>query len=201
MFSDLDKLLNEVDKLNHENLNDVSVHRPIISLIVRGAGMLTPEIVKYSINNRLEKTVLTVTFTKKDGTERVMKCTLKSDLLPPQVVNEDKPAKKKSNTSVAVFDVEANAWRSFSYDSVISFSWENEQTETKFNRNLALRLEDEKVRAYWQDRRDTGKHAHSEAEEQMTLEEYSEYLDKNSNSKEYFLALRSKRLDEQSSPE
>lgn len=66
----------------------------------------------------LKTCVVTVTFTKKDGTERVMKCTLKPDLLPPQVVNEDKPAKKKSETSIAVYDLEINAWRSITYDTV-----------------------------------------------------------------------------------
>ena len=68
----------------------------------------------------LKTCVVTVTFTKKDGTERVMKCTLKPDLLPPQVVNEDKPAKKKSETSIAVYDLEISAWRSITYDSVSS---------------------------------------------------------------------------------
>jgi hypothetical protein len=78
----------------------------------------------------LKNNVATVTFTKKDGTQRVMKCTLKPDLLPAQVVNEDKPAKKKSETSIAVFDLEIRAWRSISYDSVSSIDlevadWEN----------------------------------------------------------------------------
>lgn len=66
----------------------------------------------------LKTCVVTVTFTKKDGTERVMKCTLRPDLLPPQVVNEDKPAKKKSETSIAVYDLEISAWRSITYDTV-----------------------------------------------------------------------------------
>lgn len=73
---------------------------------------LLPELLKTSI--------VTVTFIKKDSTERVMKCTLKPDLLPLQVVNEDKPAKKKSETSIAVYDLEINAWRSIIYNSVIS---------------------------------------------------------------------------------
>lgn len=72
----------------------------------------------------LKNNVATVTFTKKDGTERVMKCTLKPDMLPPQVVNEDKPAKQKSETSIAVYDLEINAWRSISYDTVNSIDLE-----------------------------------------------------------------------------
>lgn len=77
------------------------------------------EVTTKSVLPELLKTcVVTVTFTKKDGTERVMKCTLRPDLLPPQVVNEDKPAKKKSETSIAVYDLEINAWRSITYDTV-----------------------------------------------------------------------------------
>jgi hypothetical protein len=60
----------------------------------------------------------TVTFTKKDGTERVMNCTLDPKQLPPQVVVEDKKERKKSDTTIAVFDLEAKAWRSFTIKSV-----------------------------------------------------------------------------------
>ena len=85
---------------------------------------------KNLLTELLKTNVVTVTFTKKDGTVRVMKCTLKPDLLPAQVVNEDKPAKKKSETTIAVFDLEIKAWRSISYDSVSSIDadladWEN----------------------------------------------------------------------------
>lgn len=77
------------------------------------------EVTTKSVLPELLKTcIVSVTFTKKDGTERVMKCTLRPDLLPPQVVNEDKPAKKKSETSIAVYDLEINAWRSITYDTV-----------------------------------------------------------------------------------
>lgn len=77
------------------------------------------ELTTKSVLPELLKTcIVSVTFTKKDGTERVMKCTLRPDLLPPQVVNEDKPAKKKSETSIAVYDLEINAWRSITYDTV-----------------------------------------------------------------------------------
>lgn len=79
---------------------------------------------KNLLTELLKNNVATVTFTKKDGTQRVMKCTLKPDLLPVQVVNEDKPAKKKSETSIAVFDLDIMAWRSISYDSVSTIDLE-----------------------------------------------------------------------------
>ena len=60
----------------------------------------------------------TVTFTKKDGTERVMKCTLQEDYLPEVdgVIVFEKDRWKKD--AIAVFDIEKDGWRSFRWDSV-----------------------------------------------------------------------------------
>jgi hypothetical protein len=70
----------------------------------------------------LKNEIVTITFTKKDGTEREMRCTLKQTLLPlAEVVestNEDKPKRAKSETSVSVYDLDLNSWRAFSIDSV-----------------------------------------------------------------------------------
>lgn len=60
----------------------------------------------------------TVTFMKKDGSERVMKCTLRPDALPVQEVKEDAIPRKQSDTSIAVYDLNANGWRSFTIRSV-----------------------------------------------------------------------------------
>lgn len=60
----------------------------------------------------------TITFTKKDGTERVMKCTLRPDLLPVQEVTENKEPRKQNDATMSVFDVENNGWRSFTIRSV-----------------------------------------------------------------------------------
>lgn len=66
----------------------------------------------------LRKGKHTVTFTKKDGTKRIMECTLDPDLLPAAPVTESKP--KKINYSVlAVWDLEAKGFRSFRLDSII----------------------------------------------------------------------------------
>jgi hypothetical protein len=61
---------------------------------------------------------VTVTFNKKDGTERVMKCTLEPKELPPQVVTENKKERKQPENSIAVYDLEAKGWRSFVIKSV-----------------------------------------------------------------------------------
>ena len=60
----------------------------------------------------------TVTFTKKDGTERVMKCTLEEAVLPKVELKEDAKPRKESTTSMRVFDLEKQEWRSFTIKSV-----------------------------------------------------------------------------------
>ena len=66
----------------------------------------------------LETEIVEIEFTKKDGTERVMKCTLQEDFLPEVdgVIVFDKDRWKKE--AVAVFDVEKEDWRSFRWDSI-----------------------------------------------------------------------------------
>ena len=73
------------------------------------------------LKDMLKTGPVSVTFTKKDGNERVMECTLKPELLPPVVVTEDAVPKRKKavNDSVmAVYDLEMKAWRSFTLRSV-----------------------------------------------------------------------------------
>jgi hypothetical protein len=78
------------------------------------------------MKDMLRESIAEVIFTKKDGTERVMRCTLNPEYFPPiqQEASEVSEVRQKSNTSLAVFDVEAQAWRSFRYDSVKEFSIE-----------------------------------------------------------------------------
>ena len=66
---------------------------------------------------------VTVTFTKKDGEERVMECTTSPELVPPAPVVEDpapKREKKVNNDICAVYALDVQAWRSFRWDSVKS---------------------------------------------------------------------------------
>lgn len=77
------------------------------------------------LRGMLKEQVLNVTFLKKDGTERTMKCTLKASLLPEQEDLENAVQKKKPSTeSIAVWDLEKEAWRSFRFDSIIGFTAE-----------------------------------------------------------------------------
>ncbi len=68
--------------------------------------------------------IVIVTFTKKDGSERVMKCTKSMDLIPPdkhpKPLAEGEEPKPVSDVVCNVWDLEKGGWRSFRYDSVIS---------------------------------------------------------------------------------
>lgn len=59
-----------------------------------------------------------VTFTKTDGTERVMKCTLNPEQLPKVEIKEDVKPRKENTTAMRVFDLEKKEWRSFTIKKV-----------------------------------------------------------------------------------
>jgi hypothetical protein len=60
---------------------------------------------------------MNVTFTKKDGTERSMLCTLMESGIPSEKAPKN-TGKKSSVDAISVFDVEKQDWRSFRFDSV-----------------------------------------------------------------------------------
>ncbi len=67
---------------------------------------------------------LRITFTKRDGTEREMHCTLVEEAIPqakqPKTQTEGSSA---AGSAVRVFDVEKQEWRSFRWDSVTKVSF------------------------------------------------------------------------------
>ena len=67
---------------------------------------------------------VTVTFNKKDGTERVMTCSLQPELLPPMPVKESTTAKKENLNNLSVYDLTAQGWRSFVVKNVTNISFE-----------------------------------------------------------------------------
>jgi WYL_2, Sm-like SH3 beta-barrel fold len=73
--------------------------------------------------NELRTNVIEVNFTKKDGNKRILKCTLRPDLLPSTYVGEDVENEKNFHRTnpdvIAAWDIENNGWRSFRIDSVI----------------------------------------------------------------------------------
>jgi hypothetical protein len=69
---------------------------------------------------------VTVKFTKKDGSDRTMLCTLNEQKIPfdklPKLkeTSEETPAVASIVDAVRVFDVEKQEWRSFRFDSIKS---------------------------------------------------------------------------------
>lgn len=72
------------------------------------------------LTDMLKTNVITLNFTKKDGTERVMRCTLQPDLLPKvehkTELKESKPVTQQ--TAIPVYDLDAGGWRSFTLNTV-----------------------------------------------------------------------------------
>jgi hypothetical protein len=60
---------------------------------------------------------VTVTFIKKDGTERTMKCTRNLKLIPED--KHPKGVKKETGDVLPVFDLDKNDWRSFDLNDVV----------------------------------------------------------------------------------
>lgn len=65
----------------------------------------------------------TVVFTKKDGTERKLLCTLAENKIPSEKTPKNS-GKVKSDEAIAVFDLEKQDWRSFRWDSVTQINFD-----------------------------------------------------------------------------
>lgn len=66
------------------------------------------------IKEQMQRSVVEVTFTKANGSDRTMQCTLCPDLIP-----ETKQASNHTGVdTMVVFDLEAEGWRSFRFDRV-----------------------------------------------------------------------------------
>ena len=78
---------------------------------------------KYDYNGLVEQlrsSVLTVTFEKVDGTERVMRCTLLPQYLPEEFKSKAPMLTETTPTTISVWDLDVSGWRSFRVDNVRS---------------------------------------------------------------------------------
>lgn len=70
----------------------------------------------------LRKYVIEVTFTKVNGENRVMRCTLRPELLPTRYVEKDLDEETKFHKEnpevISAWDIQKGGWRSFRIDSV-----------------------------------------------------------------------------------
>lgn len=79
--------------------------------------------IKNTISSALHSGIVKVEFEKVDGTMRTMYATLQTKYLPEQVdVEEAIEKRNKSIETIAVWDVEKEAWRSFRWDRVKAFA-------------------------------------------------------------------------------
>jgi hypothetical protein len=75
---------------------------------------------KEDIKGKLRNGVTTVVFTKKDGSERTMKCTLNESFIPQEQRPKEGSTHKVNDSVLAVFDIEKQGWRSFTITDVKS---------------------------------------------------------------------------------
>ena len=74
---------------------------------------------EYVLNHlRTHQQGVRVTFTKKDGSERKMLCTLIEGNIPADKRPNTETASQTLGSAVRVFDTEVSEWRSFRWDSV-----------------------------------------------------------------------------------
>ena len=82
--------------------------------------------IKEQLAEQLKTGVYEVIFEKKDGTTRVMKCSLKEEVIKPLVEARAKLLKEGAEVKtrapnpnvLSVVDIEKNEWRSFRLDSI-----------------------------------------------------------------------------------
>lgn len=76
---------------------------------------------KEKLKDILKQNTVNVSFTKVNGTERNMLCTLKESILPIRDTNETSQKKQENDNVLPVWDLEEKAFRSFRIDSVIKY--------------------------------------------------------------------------------
>lgn len=77
---------------------------------------------RFQLKQSLQNGIVTVVFEKADGTLREMRCTLQSEYLPPQLLQEGATARAENPNTLAVWDIENGGWRSFRMDSIKSIT-------------------------------------------------------------------------------
>ena len=81
--------------------------------------MTDVEAMREDLKNNLRAKIGTVTFTKANGDERIMRCTLQEGVIPPYSEKGTK-TKPPSGETLAVWDLDKNEWRAFRYDRITS---------------------------------------------------------------------------------
>ena len=80
---------------------------------------------KAKLKEKLQSGLVKVTFTKKDGTDRVMLATLNEDLIPADKKPKGTGKTVDNGNTFAVYDTENDGWRSFNFDTVKEIDYGN----------------------------------------------------------------------------
>lgn len=87
------------------------------------------EILRNKIVSALKQGVVSVLFTKVDGTRRNMRCSLHESHLPPKPDPDPStplpPRPKRPATNIVVWDVDNGGWRSFRLNDILMWHSEN----------------------------------------------------------------------------
>jgi hypothetical protein len=78
-------------------------------------------ITKSALEKLLKSKIVEIKFNKKDGSNRTMLCSLKSEFLPKKEITEIKKSKKEHNNVLSVWDLEKDSFRSFRIDSITNY--------------------------------------------------------------------------------
>lgn len=73
------------------------------------------------LKSELQKNIVEVTFTKVNGDQRVMECTLQESILPPATKTDamsQTKVRELNEEVLSVWDINANGWRSFRISNV-----------------------------------------------------------------------------------
>lgn len=87
---------------------------PVQSILGKNMTQYTREQIKELAQNQ----IITVIFTKKDGTERTMNCTLNESSIPTEHRPKNSSTTARNDNTLAVFDTDKQGWRSFTIADV-----------------------------------------------------------------------------------
>ena len=79
-----------------------------------------------SLEQQLKSGIARVNFTKVNGAQRSMLCTLLPGYIPAEEVvepSEPTPGRARSSTTLSVWDIENDGWRSFRLSSINSIDY------------------------------------------------------------------------------
>jgi len=73
---------------------------------------------KATIKSALHLGIVKITFTKKDGTERIMNCTLSTDFGATHYEKKTERVKEPKDDMFSVWDVDKGAWRTLTISAI-----------------------------------------------------------------------------------